>query len=231
MKFARIALPVVALAFIFTSSAAAQEGAKGRTLLHMIDTIYGDFSKCASVPEAASSREKEKKLLVPVISLMRDSYDSEKTRIASETQEQGKKVLLQTAFGICYFILSLLISIALSSIFLWLGATIAGLKGKTFITALICSSFDRVIVSLVLVGIAFLLGAVVKDNSLMAGAMKFIVPVVLVIFLFFISTVISRYVYGTTMGKAFLIQLCARVAVGLVAVFILGFASAASLVT
>ncbi|HUS59134.1 MAG TPA: hypothetical protein VM141_10820 [Planctomycetota bacterium] len=201
-----------------------------RTLLQMIDAIYGDFSKCTNVPDAAASPGKEKKLLVPVTSFLRESYDSDKGKIAGQQTEQGQKVLLQTALGICYFVMSLLVSIALSSIFLWLGASIAGEKGSTFRTALVCSSFDRVTIGLLLIGVTFLLSVVSTDGSLQVGAMRFVVPVALIIAFFFISTTICKYVYKIGWGKAFLIQFCARVAVLLVAVVILGFASAAYMV-
>jgi hypothetical protein len=56
-----------------------------------------------------------------------------------------------------------------------------------------------------------------------------IIPVMLLAIFFLISTWIVKLVYRIKWGKAFLIQLCTRVAVILVAVFILGFASAVSL--
>ena len=230
MKVARIVLPAMVLALACASPAWAQEGTKGRALLQMIDAIYGDFSKCTEVPSAAVSKESERKFLVPLSSVMKRSYESDRGKIVDQfSKEPAQKMMVQTAFVIAYWVLNLLISIALSSIFLWLGANIAGEKVGTFRTALVCSSFDRVIIYALAIGLAFGLGVLLNGKEPQGSIWNIGMPIMLVGAFFLISTAIVKIVYKIKWGKAFLIQLCTRVAVFLVTVFILGFASAVSL--
>jgi len=230
MKAVRTVLLAAILVPAFTMAAQAQEGTKGRALLQMIDAIYGDFAKCTEVPKAAVAKERETKLLVPVSGFLKPSYDSDKSKIVGRFgKEPGQTVMLQTAFGTCYLVLSLLISIALSSVFLWLGASIAGQKTGTFRTALVASSYDRVSIAALAIGVTFGMGYLLKGKPIEGSIGTVVIPIVLVILFFFISTAVVKLVYKINWGKALLIQLCTRIAVVLLAVFVLGFASAVSL--
>ncbi|HUU68633.1 MAG TPA: hypothetical protein VM186_03865 [Planctomycetota bacterium] len=231
MNAVRTVLLAALLVPAFTMAAQAQEGTKGRALIQMIDAIYGDFAKCTEVPKAAIAKERETKLLVPVSGFLKPSYDSDKSKIVGRfSREPGQTVMLQTAFGTCYLVLSLLISIALSSVFLWLGANIAGQKNPAgFRTALIASSFDRVTIAALAIGVTFGMGYLLKGKPIEGSIGTVVIPVVLLILFFFVSTAVVKLVYRINWGKALLIQLCTRIAVVLLAVFVLGFASAVSL--
>jgi len=204
---------------------------KGKALWQMVDALYGDFSKCFDVPRVASTRGKESPFLLPMPSTLRDAFDKDRSRVSELPKAQ--QGMVSSAFGIAYFLFALLISIALSSMFLWLGASIAGQrsdgKHSNFHRALICSSFDRVIIALLLVAITFGLGQGINAERLDGPAGRYVIPVMLLAIFFLISTYIVKVVFGVNWGRALLVQICTRVAVILIAVFILGFASALSL--
>ena len=234
MKALRILLAAVTLAILGSSTALAIEERyeapiKGKTLLMMIDTIYGDFTKCTEVPKAAITKKAETILLLPMIGPFKGAYSRDRGKIDEQFSGDKKKMLCQ-AFGIAYFVLSVLVSIAMLSVFMWLGAGIAGEREKSgnFRKALMASFFDRVTIALLVVGIGFGLAHLVGDQ-LQGVVGNVVVPVVLLVLFFILSTAIVKMVYNLKWTKALLIQICTRVAVGLVAVFILGFASAVSL--
>jgi hypothetical protein len=235
MKMARYAILPVILSAIISSSAIAQEAEKtknpleGKTLWQLVDTLYGDFAKCWAVPKVAVDTEAESPFLLPMPSILRKAFQSDKASMAE--LPPNKQTLVRPAFGIAYFLFALLITIALSSVFLWIGAGLAGQRkeGGNFMKALICSSFDRISIATLLIAVTFGLGRALNPEGL-AGVMgTTIIPGILVFVFFLISTWIVKLVYHIHWGKAFLIQVCTRVAVILVAVFILGFASAVSL--
>ena len=235
MKMARYAILLVILSTIISSSAMAQEvegtrgPIEGKALWQMVDTLYGDFSKCWAVPKAALNTEAESPFLVPMPTILRDALKSDRVKMAQLPPNQQSVV--KPAFHIAYFLFALLMTVALSSVFLWIGASLAGQRKEqgNFMKALICSSFDRALIAALLIAITFGLGQALNADGL-AGVMgTTIIPVLLVIVFFLISTWIVKLVYHIHWGKAFLIQVCTRVAVILVAVFILGFASAVSL--
>lgn len=235
MKMARYAIPLVILSTIISSSAMAQEveGAKGpiegKALWQMVDTLYGDYSKCWTVPKVALNIEAESPFLLPMPTILRDAFNNDKARMAQLPLNQQSVV--KPAFGIAYFLLALLMTVALMSVFLWIGASLAGQRKEqgNFMKALICSSFDRALIAALLIAITFGLGQALNADGLGGVMGTTIIPVLLVVVFFLISTWIVKLVYHIHWGKAFLIQVCTRVAVILVAVFILGFASAVSL--
>ena len=205
---------------------------QGKALWQMVDTLYGDFSKCWAVPRVAGHAEKESAFFLPMPSILREAYRSDKVKM--EELPASQQTVVKPAFGIAYFLFALLMTIALSSIFLWIGASLAGARkedGGNFMKALIASSFDRAIIAGLLIAITFGLGQALNTDGLSGTMGTTIIPVLLVVIFFFISTWIVKLVYNIKWGKAFLIQLCTRVAVILVAGFILGFATAVSLTT
>ncbi len=235
MKMARYAILLVILSTIISSSAMAQEvegtrgPIEGKALWQMVDTLYGDFSKCWAVPKAALNTEAESPFLIPMPSILRDAFNNDKVKMAQLPPNQQSVV--KPAFGIAYFLFALLMTVALSSVFLWIGASLAGQRKEegNFMKALICSSFDRALIAALLIAITFGLGQALNADGLGGVMGTTIIPVLLVVLFFLISTWIVKLVYNIHWGKAFLIQVCTRVAVILVAVFILGFASAVSL--
>jgi len=236
MKMTRYVLLVVILSIAFSRTAQAQDAVldanpfKGRALWQMVDTLYGDFSKCWAVPKVARKTEEQSPFLIPMPSILQDAFNNDRAKMAQLPASQQNVV--RPAFGIAYFLFALLMTIALSSIFLWIGASLAGARkeqGGNFMKALIASSFDRAIIAALLIAITFGLGQALNADGLSGTMGATIIPVILVIIFFLISTWIVKLVYDIKWGKALLIQVCTRVAVILVAVFILGFATAVSL--
>ncbi len=238
MKMARYTMLVLILSVIVTATAVAEEieqnanPFKGKALWQMVDTLYGDVTKCWKVPEVAASAEKEVTLLLPLPSPLQVAYQQDKIKM--EQLPAGQRSMVNSAYITAYFLFGLLITIALSSLFLWLGAGLAGERSKqegksSFMKALICSSFDRAIIAVLLVAITFGLGRTLNAEGLSGVMGHTVIPVFLLVALFLVSTWIVKMVYRIKWGKAFLIQICARVAVVIVAVFILGLASAVSL--
>jgi len=212
---------------------AASNPLKGKPLWQMVDALYGDFSKCFDVPRVAGTAGKETPFSIPMPSVLKDAAEKDRERVKELPKAQQGTV--RSAFGIAWFLFALLVSIALSSIFLWLGASIAGQRATpdgrrtNFRRALLCSFLDRMIIAGLLVAITFALGQGINAERLDSTTGRYGIPIALLVIFFLISTYIVRIVFGINWARAFLVQICTRVAVILVAVFILGFASALAL--
>jgi len=231
MKAARIYLPcIIALSVTMGSTAWAEkiDMKKGRAMMQMTDALYGDYFKCINVPRYATAPK-------PIDKIFGIGMSSPLVKALGDDERgiEGRQKPLRDAMRIAYFVLSVVVGIALSTIFIWMGANIAGQRSDhgNFNKALLCAFFDRIIITALAIGAAFIIGSYFSAGDLSGAMGEIVIPAALLVFFFFVSTYIVKLVYNIKWPKAFLIQLCTRVAALLVAVFILGFASALSLTT